>query len=910
MASYYAYCALCGALARDPSHLNHDHANFNLEDPPFSSTSWSGDVRIIGENVNSACSDRVFFSGRARALEYKDFIVEPGDDPRFPGFEEAIFTTYCWSKTQQLFVPVHADCYEVLTRVLADRPIDLEVLYRVFKSRLRFGNTRSNSLQMDYGPIRQYMEMWSRQRHIDGFDTFESSPASTLKAERHYRSLTRPPSTKLLPSTIPMKEATGCPDGFAKLAPELLLRIMENLDGRSVCSLRAASRPAARVVLNNRFWKTMIRNDMPWIYDLPLLEEDGPSYLADWKVMYTQLQQSATLRHPRRHNTLANRKRIWSLCRGIATDYLALLEEKHRDGTAPPDTVIDAISSFMPRMTLPEPREITSVTVSLIDSYNELHYKEPIFSVTWSPSGDLVGLGVVEDPSEPVGLLHRRELLRIPPNDWLTGFVVTTRGSGTRGGPASRRIVGLQSLYTAHNPVQHGQSEGDQRLIHVYPDHFVVGFFLRISADTGVLENLAVLQQPIYKAPELAHDRLLGKHYGPYSELATQCLWKNRLPPPNVESYVSTPAAWHRSMDLRPMEMFFFGDSEQRLENIVAISGDVGLRRFQINYADGSSRAIGSKGSALKTMLIDGRGGERIVFMSWQTGGNSPGMRFVTSNDRQLVLGWPTEMKTVHKHSESMRPQGTALVGLFCRWSDGSTADDIHPLFVPDPACDPDIDEGSLWDGNVLYWEPKELPESKRRVGPAYGWAPDYGDNIPTSDHIPSLSWLDCEKPLESVGVILYQWGAFPKMPIVSMVFKYADGHDITLGPRSFPLPPDRWTPDSCRGRSDRGEYGQDTWHLGGSKVRSLRVWWNERDWVKAIQMTSENGLTSTRWGSVAQGDTGSEILFSHGRASGFVVCMTSAIGDGVRFGTTICGIQALRNRDVAGEVFEVMELE
>lgn len=58
MGSYYAFCALCGALARDPQHLNHDHGNINLEDPPSSNTSWSGDVRIIGENVNSPCSNK------------------------------------------------------------------------------------------------------------------------------------------------------------------------------------------------------------------------------------------------------------------------------------------------------------------------------------------------------------------------------------------------------------------------------------------------------------------------------------------------------------------------------------------------------------------------------------------------------------------------------------------------------------------------------------------------------------------------------------------------------------------------------------------------------------------------------------------------------------------------------------
>lgn len=817
---------------------------------------------------------------------------------------------YCWSKTQQLFVPVHAACFEVLTKVLTDRPIDLEVINKVFKSRLQFGTVRSNSLQMDYGPIREYMDMWARQQHVDGFDTFAASPASTPQVEIHYRSMTRPPSAQPPLNAIRMKEVTGPPDTFTKLAPELLLRIMEDLDGRSACNLRAASRPVARVVLKNSFWKQMIRNDMPWIYDLPVLEDGGPSYLIDWKAMYTELQQNSTLNHPRRFNTLANRKRVWSLCHGIATQYLSILKEQHRGGTEPPDTVVDAISSLMPRLILPEPRATTSVTVSLIDNYTELQHKEPVFSVTWSSTGDLVGLGVVGNHPEPVGLLCRQEGLRIPVNDWLTGFVVTTQGSSTRGRPASRRIVGLKSLYTAHAPVQHGQSEGDHRLIHVYPDHFVVGFFLRISADTGVLENLALLQQPISKAPELAHDRLLGKVYGPYSELATQCLWKNRLPPPEAESYVSTPTAWHRSMDLRPMEMFFFGDSEEQLANIVAISGDIGLRRFQVTYADGTSRGIGSRGSALKSMTIDGRGGERIIFISWQTGGTSPGMRFVTNSGRQLVIGWPTEMKIIHKHSETLRPQGYALVGFFCRWSDVFTADDIHPLFAPDAACEPSTDEESLWDGNVLYWEPEELPESKRRVGPTYGWAPDYGDNIPKPDRIPSLSWLDCERPLDSIGVILYQWGAYPKMPIVSMVFKYVDGQEITLGPRAFPLAPDRWTPDGCRGRPDRGEYGQDTWHLGGSKLRTLRVWWNERDYVKAIQMTAENGLESMRWGSVAPGDMGSEILFSHGGAAGFVVCMTSAIGDGVRFDTTICGIQALRNREVVTEVFEEMELE
>ncbi|KAH7175827.1 hypothetical protein EDB81DRAFT_874649 [Dactylonectria macrodidyma] len=888
-------CPVCGFFMADPRtswrRNGHGHPTppFPVSVPPRPGERpdmpWPGCVRIVGYNLYASESSNVNMSDQTLKGYDGFFFTSPGDSSPFPVESVRTLETYGRNKWEGSYIPIHAACYDMLAKVLAPCHLDREVLFKLLQS----------SLYLDYGSSRASLVSYRRRPSLRDYDVCQVSPAPSTELELYYQSLPRP-LFRRPPSPEPVKAASHGQDIFSRLPAEILLRIMGALDGSSICRWRRASRPVARVALTNGFWKTVARNDLPWVYDFFLLDSGGPTAVVDWKALFEDLRDGSDMHHARKFNPLANRKRIWNLCCQIKSRYLPLMSELQQRGGLLPDALIGAAPTLPPLPSLLREESTSFTSLSFIKTFGELRHRTPVITMTWALDGDLARLELDLDPSidgSPYGSLEHAQ---IPADSWLAGLVVTSRYdsmASTSQMPA-HRIVGLKYLYVGHAPVQYGESEGDQRLIHVWPGYFAVGIFFNRSRMTNKVETIALLQQPIAKAPVEAQRRCtMNQEYGAFSFLSTQCMWKDRLPPPEVRGHVAKDAlSWGRLNDFWPMETLVFGVSEQQLSEVVALSADFRGRGFQVGYSDGTQSSIGYMSNTIKTLAIDGGGGERIARMAWMIGGGKLNMRFVTNRGRQLAIGWMRDPESHSlKGSEGIVFEGRVLTGFFCWWDYRQEMEVLYPLFMPQSPWEAKGTEAPAYtslDWKRLHWEPEPLPESKVRASSKLGWMPETHD-IPSPGQTTMLTWLDCERPLESVTVLSYHWRTVEATPIASLIFQYSDGEQVAFGPTLDEPPEDE---------TEEDELLTQVWYVDGEKLDSMRVWWGQGRAVNAIRMRSESGLRSPRFGFTLKDSSMSRIRFSgKDAACGIVVGAMSAIIEHKRSGVILSGIQAVEKR-------------
>lgn len=135
------------------------------------------------------------------------------------------------------------------------------------------------------------------------------------------------------PTRTGSEDFDGRSDPFAN-SPELLFLIMIRLPVVSFEAFRHASPAAARLDLDNGFWKQKVRHNMPWIFDLPEEANDHPGHKIDWVQVYTDLDMASepdedweTLGVFRFLGVLKNCRRIWETCEDIARAFEQLQNE-------------------------------------------------------------------------------------------------------------------------------------------------------------------------------------------------------------------------------------------------------------------------------------------------------------------------------------------------------------------------------------------------------------------------------------------------------------------------------------------------------------------------------------------------------------------------------------------------------
>jgi len=105
---------------------------------------------------------------------------------------------------------------------------------------------------------------------------------------------------------------------FELLPVDVILGIADMLSIREIFFLSAASPATSHKLNNSEFWKRRIHKDMPWFWDLSLINVVDER---TWRRVYFDLWDKCIYASQRRVLGLVNRKRIWNLCLPIAKSY-------------------------------------------------------------------------------------------------------------------------------------------------------------------------------------------------------------------------------------------------------------------------------------------------------------------------------------------------------------------------------------------------------------------------------------------------------------------------------------------------------------------------------------------------------------------------------------------------------------
>jgi hypothetical protein len=400
-------------------------------------------------------------------------------------------------------IPFHRACYQILKEVVTPEECNLEILFETLKSLMpqKYGT----HLLIDYGAIAELQEDYWQVRR--GTEEYVLHPVSIPWLQEFYTQL----PLRGRNQSISAREISDA-DPFKPVPPEIMLLIMSDLDIAAIQRFRMASRKAALVDLN-RFWKRRLFRDMPWLFDFPVDSRSENSHTIDWQKVYRALYLASVSSYKGKIHALVNRRRIWSLCEQVSMRYHSRRAKRPINSAA--EVLMGVRSTKLALLIYPEPHYTTATNFSLVESYVEMqHGRGGILLVHWTQSGELAGLEITREfPTEPSSL---RDDIQTPPYDWITGFIITsaeaTRASKSE--EVTRSVCGMQVLFLKRDCLNLRKIDGDQRLLSVKLNHFLVGLNVRTSRD-GLVAKLALLQQPLSRLGTQARYRFDSYRYNP-----------------------------------------------------------------------------------------------------------------------------------------------------------------------------------------------------------------------------------------------------------------------------------------------------------------------------------------------------------------------------------------------------------
>ncbi|VUC23465.1 unnamed protein product [Clonostachys rosea] len=873
MGGWDYYCALCGGPFGVVYWDSEDDDDYKydpdvLRDPDDPQLAWLQDNRIIGENPSSDTPSKVWVSGPAVNDDYGTMNYELGEtpDPALAALQNGgSISVYAWEADDPWCAPFHTRCREVLSRYVGVPELDKEIFFDTLKSKAA-DDQSGRSLNIHYGDISDKMEQyWGAERNAEHY---VCDPVEVKGLRELYYNLPLRKGDSV--SELKIYSTEG--DTFARFPPDILLLIASHLkEVTALYTLRQASPAFANLELSNGFWRKRLKDDMPWLWDLPT-PTFSQLHDVDWKKVYHRLDWGSRpyARKQNRIPGLCNRRRIWTqLCPVFAEEYTQFAANVKAWGSTKPLALKDAFESTPRQLGCPEVGGTRAITENMIDFFGDLPSADISLVVDWAASQHLIDIHLLKDghhnPTKGQRLTpDHTETVHIPDDDWLTGLIFTSREEMVEGREEERYIFGLDILFAKRPPVKLGSDQGDKRLFYVSsPDRFIVAL-KPYRTDEGILTRMGLVEQPSEHA-EGCH-RIIDSWRDNYSISTMEYSWCRELPPLHVRlSQASVDRfSYLGFIDQNPMELLMFGTSEQELADITSISIDIHLGGVQVTYGHRPSRAVGFRFQAMKTLPIDGRGGERIVQCHSTVQGNPNSLTFLTNRGRCLSIG-----KSVGSRGPLRFTNGSTNLmpcGIYACWMKvGKAQWLLRSVGAVGSVLLGHVDITTLpslpQDTSGYYWEPSMLPRGLEESGTIWGSRVIQESSSPIPrivGTVPSMgctvSRLDCSRPIAEMRVTLVHSTSHPILaPITAIAFKYTDGEEAAVGPDVFPSPS---TCDWCStGSSIREEidqvphYRHQIWKVGGRRLSSLRIWRPDSMSLGAIQFIAEGRKESPIWG-------------------------------------------------------------
>ncbi|KAL1969859.1 hypothetical protein VTN77DRAFT_7368 [Rasamsonia byssochlamydoides] len=358
------------------------------------------------------------------------------------------------------------------------------------------------------------------------------------------------------------------------------------------------------------------------------------------------------------------------------------------------------------------------------------------------------------------------------------------------------------------------------------------------------------------------------------------------------------------------MEALIIGTNEEDFRAVTAISVDIQFGAMAVHYADRPSRVIGTKQSAMKTLSINGRAGERIVSAHVVVEHITVCIRLVTNFKRQIVVGHPRKFpphETFHEARE-----GYTLTGFYCHWSGRGTPRTRLETFaiMSAPLEAPWAPGLGKKDENGFPWEPEPPPTSWAEFGELYGRYERADSQVRRRGAI--AAWLDCSRSVDRVETVFAHPSRNSWMSLVALGLVYTDGTKKTVGPDYFGAPADAEGPNGTpwcwcnleppiagRDLGRTPHYRREEWSVGFRRLDCIRIWGEGS--MEGFQFVASDGAESPRWG-ICNGDATGIIVFgrrsadlqSPGPVTGLKVILDSNMRPVTYPDTVVVGFQAL----------------
>lgn len=656
---------------------------------------------------------------------------------------------------------------------------------------------------------------------------------------------------------------------FDTLPNELLTQIADLVPQEDLLSFMRASKTTFRLTKSNKFWQRRLRLDAPWLWEN---WNSGEAQAVNWQRSYNAVMMQAhkpvqMAAKGANVTGLANRKRVWRVCQQVLQLYL---ETNSLVSSPVEKTVFEegVTCRYLPVVANQHEPQYKSRTAFFFSTLNDVDSVKHL-KLKWAENGALSGIRLTTGAGEvSFGDMEHsgnaESVVDFEPHDWIEKLVlnidvVESWVEKTNQREKTERflaITGMRIHHLAGGEVVLGQDEGCKRLLEPLPGNGIVG--LKTQFAEGRITHLGLLENPAG----------LTKFRPSNDPKRLDLLWNGHLPSADLRLQDYYTGYWmpDTGWDLIPMHTLLFGSTDAEQSTMTGFGASADLRCLEIHRSNGSRERIGFGEDAMKVLLVDGPGGERIAGYELTVGALPVGLTLCTTYGRQAVFGKRAD-NAKHGHTSD---HGFGVAGIYCSFAYNSIpGQQLSSLgLIQSPHIErPPMDADRLVDANDLLWEPRPPPLSWIEFGPVYG--PKHKGEVAVC--------IDFSRPVQTVD------GLFPAPEWLDEIeiggFNISYGDENSLDPElHLGYAPQQWpsganaTPESLQnmrrhagmsmGFAREVDTGKPhvltneealnqptTWDLGkrGEKLAAVTIW--AGDYLHGLQFHSESGNDSPRWG-------------------------------------------------------------
>ncbi|KAI5456914.1 hypothetical protein BGZ63DRAFT_428354 [Mariannaea sp. PMI_226] len=657
-------------------------------------TQWLSDSRCLGFNPEADGVNRAFLTSHASLQEYGRIAVSPGTDPAQPSeLEYDCYETY--DESQLVVFPFHPPCYEILSRTISSlsgvSKIDKNILYDAMS---RLSKEPKRHLDINYGNLSGNEQFWAA---IPGEEFSVANPLDVDDFQHHLAEKIDSGTFELSQDMSLDASEPGSQEAspFVNL-PSLIIRCIANyLKAHDVLSFSSAFQSVYWATQDSHFWKRMLLNDMPWLWDSKDVFDNEKSPQLDYRALYFWLDEATApiFGTGSPFMAIANRRRIWDASQQLEATYsrlakLAVSLEPSRD------IVEKARCPYMVKVTKTELSKaaIRLQEVFWVHSWQEISDFPTIIETFWNGEDALIGINCIVGTSQRMfgsktaGLGPTKEALRLGAGQWISGMHLHLKSRTSSSGADTVVVTGITFELEDKANYKLGKTAPALgiRPILVSEGQCLVGITGQLNSD-GTLARLGIL--------ECSKDSI-----GDAEALKNQEFNKERafwapsnMVPTRGAFYSDSSTVWSHAHlgflaifpnpisdleeNLEPYEILLWAKDIQELSKLhqisaqVSLVGILGLSAEYIERYWEPKRSLGKKiegepgtsaageNSAIQSLglNVDGAAGEIIVQIGVPQGEELTGIMLSTNQGNSVVFGEDNRTWSTHQAPEGRR---------------------------------------------------------------------------------------------------------------------------------------------------------------------------------------------------------------------------------------------------------------